>query len=175
MVSTVRLYCRVGHKKAENIESLFQLYDALEASCQNTLKAGRTGDQKDSATAAQLLEELRIRFVRLVSCPGWAMIMAGPSCDLSLSKASAVRRALIPRSMMSAPYQKTASRIRSHYTDCMPLFPGLVQAVGETWEKFPELKFLALKRMYRYMVRPVRSHPSSGLLLVKPTQDAAER
>ena len=32
---------------------------------------------------------------------------------------------------------------------------GLVQAVGETWEKFPELKFLALKRMYKYMVRPV--------------------
>ena len=29
-----------------------------------------------------------------------------------------------------------------------------VQAVGETWEKFPELKFLALKRMYKYMVRP---------------------
>ena len=28
-----------------------------------------------------------------------------------------------------------------------------VQAVGETWEKFPELKFLALKRMYKYMVR----------------------
>ena len=68
----VRLYCRVGHKKAENIESLFSLYDALEASCQNTLKAGRMGDQKDSTTAAQLLEELRIRFVRLVSC------LAGP-------------------------------------------------------------------------------------------------
>ncbi len=29
----------------------------------------------------------------------------------------------------------------------------MVQAVGETWEKFPELKFLALKRMYKYMVR----------------------
>ena len=26
------------------------------------------------------------------------------------------------------------------------------QAVGETWDKFPELKFLALKRMYKYMV-----------------------
>lgn len=24
--------------------------------------------------------------------------------------------------------------------------------MGETWEKFPELKFLALKRMYKYMV-----------------------
>ena len=57
----------MGHKKAENIESLFQLYDALESSCQNTLKSGRTGDQKENATAAQLLEELRIRFVRLVS------------------------------------------------------------------------------------------------------------
>ena len=31
----------------------------------------------------------------------------------------------------------------------------MVQAVGETWEKFPELKFLALKRMYKYMVRSV--------------------
>lgn len=28
----------------------------------------------------------------------------------------------------------------------------LLQAVGETWDKFPELKFLALKRMYKYMV-----------------------
>lgn len=28
----------------------------------------------------------------------------------------------------------------------------MVQAVGETWEKTPELKFLALKRMYKYMV-----------------------
>ena len=28
-----------------------------------------------------------------------------------------------------------------------------LQAVGETWDKFPELKFLALKRMYKYMVR----------------------
>lgn len=28
-----------------------------------------------------------------------------------------------------------------------------LQTVGETWEKFPELKFLALKRMYKYMVR----------------------
>ena len=85
----VRLYCRVGHKKAENIESLFSLYDALEASCQNTLKAGRMGDQKDSTTAAQLLEELRIRFVRLVSCPGGPMTMAHASCSSCLSEASA--------------------------------------------------------------------------------------
>ncbi len=28
----------------------------------------------------------------------------------------------------------------------------LLQAVGETWDKTPELKFLALKRMYKYMV-----------------------
>jgi len=61
-----RVRCRAGHKRAENIESLFQLYDALESSCQETLKSGRTGDQKDNATAAQLLEELRVRFVRLV-------------------------------------------------------------------------------------------------------------
>ena len=60
-------FCRVGHKKAENIESLFQLYDALESSCQNILKSGRTGDQKENATAALILEELRIRFVRLVT------------------------------------------------------------------------------------------------------------
>ncbi|CAK0770470.1 hypothetical protein CVIRNUC_003770 [Coccomyxa viridis] len=92
----------VGHKKAENIESLFSLYDALEASCQNTLKAGRMGDQKDSTTAAQLLEELRIRFVRL--------------------------------------------------------------AVGETWEKFPELKFLALKRMYKYMVKEQQALRMKGKL-----------
>ena len=101
----------MGHKKAENIESLFQLYDALEASCQNTLKAGRTGDQKDSTTAAQLLEELRIRFVRLVSCPGSTITKAVASCDLSLSKASTkfayswMRRVLFPCSMMSIPYQ----------------------------------------------------------------------
>lgn len=67
-----RVRCRAGHKRAENIESLFLLYDALESSCQETLKSGRTGDQKDNATAAQLLEELRVRFVRLVGisrCP----------------------------------------------------------------------------------------------------------
>ena len=29
----------------------------------------------------------------------------------------------------------------------------LAQAVGETWEKFPELRFLALKRMHKYAVR----------------------
>ena len=80
----------MGHKKAENIESLFSLYDALEASCQNTLKAGRMGDQKDSTTAAQLLEELRIRFVRLVSCPGLAKTMVLACCDLCLSRASAI-------------------------------------------------------------------------------------
>jgi hypothetical protein len=26
------------------------------------------------------------------------------------------------------------------------------QAVGETWDKVPELRFLALKRMYKYAV-----------------------
>lgn len=37
----------------------------------------------------------------------------------------------------------------------------LVQAVGETWDKFPELKFLALKRMYKYMVRFTSSVPNN--------------
>ncbi|BDA42284.1 hypothetical protein COCOBI_03-1710 [Coccomyxa sp. Obi] len=81
----------VGHKKAENIETLFQLYDMLEEDCQNTIKGGRTVPPKEEAAATQLLDELRNRFVRL--------------------------------------------------------------AVGETWDKTPELKFLALKRMYKYMVR----------------------
>lgn len=58
--------CRVGHKKAENIETLFQLYDMLEADCQDTLKGGRTVPSKEAATATQLLDELRNRFVRLV-------------------------------------------------------------------------------------------------------------
>lgn len=57
---------RVGHKKGENIETLFQLYDMLEADCQQTLKGGRTVPSKEAATATQLLEELRNRFVRLV-------------------------------------------------------------------------------------------------------------
>lgn len=57
---------RVGHKKAEDIETLFQLYDMLEASCQETLKGGSTVPSKDTAAASQLLDELRIRFVRLV-------------------------------------------------------------------------------------------------------------
>ena len=30
----------------------------------------------------------------------------------------------------------------------------LRQAVGETWDKVPELRFLALKRMFKYSVRP---------------------
>lgn len=51
---------------------------------------------------------------------------------------------------------------------------GHVQAVGETWEKFPELKFLALKRMYKYMVRsslnPSASNSSSSLLLCESAQ-----
>lgn len=59
-------YCRVGHKKAENIETLFQLYDMLEEDCQNTIKGGRTVPSKEAATATQLLDELRNRFVRLV-------------------------------------------------------------------------------------------------------------
>ncbi|KAK9901560.1 hypothetical protein WJX75_001857 [Coccomyxa subellipsoidea] len=92
----------VGHKKAENIETLFQLYDMLEADCQDTLKGGRTVPSKEAATATQLLDELRNRFVRL--------------------------------------------------------------AVGETWEKFPELKFLALKRMYKYMVREQESLRMKGKL-----------
>ena len=49
-----------------------------------------------------------------------------------------------------------------------------VQAVGETWEKFPELKFLALKRMYKYMVRFSlhQSSPNSfsSLLLCESAQ-----
>ena len=49
-----------------------------------------------------------------------------------------------------------------------------VQAVGETWEKFPELKFLALKRMYKYMVRSSlhqsSSNSSSSLLLCELAQ-----
>lgn len=60
----------MGHKKAEDIETLFQLYDMLEASCQETLKetmkGGNTVPSKETAAASQLLEELRIRFVRLV-------------------------------------------------------------------------------------------------------------
>ena len=58
---------RVGHKKAENIETLFQLYDRLEAACQDTARLGRTAGSKEAAAAAQLLDELRQRFVRLVS------------------------------------------------------------------------------------------------------------
>ena len=57
---------RVGHKKAENIETLFQLYDRLEATCQDTARLGRTAGGKEAAAAAQLLDELRQRFVRLV-------------------------------------------------------------------------------------------------------------
>ncbi len=56
----------MGHKKAENIETLFQLYDMLEEDCQNTIKGGRTVPPKEEATATQLLDELRNRFVRLV-------------------------------------------------------------------------------------------------------------
>ena len=50
----------------------------------------------------------------------------------------------------------------------------LLQAVGETWDKFPELKFLALKRMYKYMVRsrgplvsPKANVPNSWLHLIR--------
>lgn len=56
----------MGHKKAENIETLFMLYDMLEADCQETLKAGHTVPPKEAAAATQLLDELRNRFVRLV-------------------------------------------------------------------------------------------------------------
>jgi GTP cyclohydrolase II len=72
---------RVGHKKAENIETLFQLYDMLEASCQETLKGGSTTASKDAATATQLLDELRIRFVRLVGRRPEAM---APTAKFSL-------------------------------------------------------------------------------------------
>ncbi len=56
----------MGHKKAENIETLFQLYDRLEAACQDVAKLGRTAGAKEAATAAALLDEMRQRFVRLV-------------------------------------------------------------------------------------------------------------
>ena len=71
---------RVGHQKAESIETLFRLYDMLEAHCQETAKAGRTASGKDAAAAAQLLDELRQRFVRLVravppvTAPNWASL-----------------------------------------------------------------------------------------------------
>ncbi len=70
----------MGHKKAESIETLFQLYDMLEAHCQQTAKAGRTASGRDAAAAAQLLDELRQRFVRLVST--WHLLCPASGCSI---------------------------------------------------------------------------------------------
>ena len=49
---------------ADTVYGCAQLYDAVEASCQDVIK--NKPEAKEQAAAAHLLEELRLRFSRLV-------------------------------------------------------------------------------------------------------------